>query len=91
MTGDDVLATVGGIMKPIKPMNGKYYTLVELRGLVDGNIETLTVGNKTLVIDEEGKIKGKLPNRIATGWIVLEGYHDWVAGDALLISDEHMR
>lgn len=89
--GDDILATTGGIMKPVKPMNGKYYTLVELQGYVGGLIETLSVGNKTLVIDEEGKIKGKLPNRIATGWIVQDGYHDWIAGDALLISNDHMR
>ena len=87
----DVLAKCTGTLREIKPMNGKYYTLVELQGYVGGLIETLSVGNKTLVIDEEGKIKGKLPNRIATGWIVQDGYHDWIAGDALLISDDHIR
>lgn len=79
-------------MRPIKPMNGHHYTLTELQSYVGGNIETLRIGNgKLLVIDEEGKLKGRLPNRIATGWILREGYQDFIAGTALLIDAEHIQ
>ena len=89
--GDDVLVKVTNVMVPVKPMNGEYYTLNELQSYVGGYIETVRLGEKLLLVDEEGKIKGKLPNHIATGWLVLDGYHDWVAGDAMLIDRRHMR
>lgn len=73
-------------------MNGKFYTLVELQSYVGGNIEVVRLQEgKILIVDEEGKLKGKLPNHIATGWITAAGYHDWVAGDALLTTIDKMR
>lgn len=73
-------------------MNGESYTLTEIQHYVDGYIETVSVGNgKVLIVDEEGKLKGKLPNRIATGWLQEEGIHDWVVGDAMLIDREHIK
>lgn len=89
--GDDLLVK-DGCMRPIKPMNGRHYTLTELQTYVGGYVQTLKVGNgKLLVIDEEGKLKGKLPNRIATGWILREGYQDFIVGTALLIDAEHIQ
>lgn len=88
----DVLAKCTGILQPIRPMNGEYYTLQEMQHYVGGYIETVHVCNgKVLIVDEEGKLKGKLPNRIATGWLQVEGIHDWVAGDAMLIDRKHIK
>lgn len=73
-------------------MNGESYTLQELQHYVGGHIETVNVGNgKVLIVDDEGKQKEKLPNRIATGWLRVEGIHDWVAGDAMLIDRKHIK
>lgn len=80
-----------GCMRPIKPMNGRCYTLLEMQQLVDGNIELVDLGKKYLVLDEEGKLKGKIPNRIATGWLQQEGIHDFAVGTALLIDKKHMK
>lgn len=91
MKGDDVLVS-NGVLKPIKPMNGQYYTLQELQHYVGGYIETLTFSNgKVLVFDEEGKLKGRPVNRIATAWITLDGLCDFIAGDAVLIDGEHFK
>lgn len=88
----DVLAKRTGTLQPIRPMNGESYTLTEMQHYVGGYIETVNVGNgKVLVVDEEGKLKGKLPNRIATGWLQEEGIHDGVAGDAMLIDRKHIK
>ena len=89
----DVLVTTANIMKPIAPMNGSHYTLVELQSYVGGYIETIYLNDKVLVVDEEGKLKGKLPNRIATGWLLKDDTYncDWIAGDALLIDKKHIK
>lgn len=80
-----------GCIRPIVPMNGRDYTLFELQQLVDGNIELVDLGKKYLVLDEEGKLKGKPVNLIATGWLQQEGIHDYAVGTALLIDKKHIR
>lgn len=88
----DVLAKCTGTLQPISPMNGESYTLTEMQHYVGGYIETVSLSSgKVLIVDEEGKLKGKLPNRIATGWLQEEGIHDWVVGDAMLIDREHIK
>lgn len=87
----DVLVTSTGEMKAIMPMNGRDYSLQEIQSYVGGYIETLKVGQKLLVMDEEGKLKGKLPNRIATGWVLQEGINDYVCGDVMLIERSHIK
>lgn len=87
----DVLVTSTGGMKAIMPMNGRDYSLQEMQSYVGGCIETLKVGQKILVMDEEGKLKGKLPNRIATGWVLQEGINDYVCGDVMLIERSHIK
>lgn len=74
-----------GVMRPISPMNGRTYTLQEMQQYVGGYIETVVVGKKVMVMDEEGKLKNKLPNHIATGMLIRAGHNDWVAGDVMLI------
>lgn len=88
----DVLVTSSGTMREIGPKNGKHYTLRELQHYVGGYIERVNVGNgKALIMDEEGKLKGKLPNKIATGWLLTEGINDWIAGDAILVDRKHIK
>lgn len=87
----DVLVTSTGGMKAITPMNGRHYSLQEMQSYVGGLIETLKVGQKILVMDEEGKLKGKLPNRIATGWVLQEGINDYISGDVMLIERSHIK
>lgn len=88
----DVLVKCTGTLQPIRPMNGESYTLLEMQHYVGGYIETVNMGNgKVLIVDEEGKLKGKLPNRIATGWLQVEGIHDFVAGDAMLIDRKRIK
>lgn len=86
----DVMVKDGCIV-PIVPMNGREYTLFELQQLVDGNIELVDLGKKYLVLDEEGKLKGKMPNAIATGWLQQEGIHDFAVGTALLIDKKRIK
>lgn len=88
----DVWVKNTGTMQEIKPMNGSDYSLRELQHYVGGYIEKVHLGvDKLLIIDEEGKIKNKLPNRIATGWLIAGGIHDWVAGDAVLIDEKNLK
>lgn len=88
----DILVKNTGTMQEIKPMNGSDYSLQELQHYVGGYIETVHLGaDKLLIVDEEGKVKNKLPNRIATGWLIANGIHDWVAGDAVLIDEKHLK
>lgn len=87
----DVLVTSTGGMKAITPMNGSHYSLQEMQSYVGGSIEILKVGQKILVMDEEGKLKGKLPNRIATGWVLQEGINDYICGDVMLIERSHIK
>lgn len=77
-----------GCMRPISPMNGRRYTLVELQGLVDGYIEVVDLGEKWLVFDEDGKVKGKLVNSIGTGWLRTVDAGGYLCGTVLLIGKE---
>lgn len=86
----DVLVTVTGIIKPVSPMNGDYYTMPEIQSHVGNYVQKIRIGSKILIVDEEGKSKGKMPNRIATGWLINEGINEFVAGNALLIERTHI-
>ena len=88
----DVLAKRTGTILDIMPMNGKDYSLTEMQHYVGGHIETVDVGDGwVVVLDEEGKQKYKLPNPIATNWLLDAGIYDWVAGDAMLIERAHIK
>lgn len=89
----DILVTVSGGFRDIKPMNGEYYGEIELRHYVGIERENVVVGNKekVLIFDLEGKMKGKLPNRIATSWYREIEKSDWIAGDAILVDRKHIK
>ena len=63
-------------------------TLEEAQEFVGGWVETVRLKNgDTLLIDEEGKLKGKEVNKTATVHFVASyGMTDVIAGDAMLIA-----
>ncbi len=89
----DILVTVSGCFREIKPMNGEYYGEIELRHYVGEERENVVVGNKekVLIFDLDGKVKGRLPNRIATAWYREIEKSDWIAGDAILVDRKHIK
>lgn len=73
-----------GFQEEVKPPNGTAFTLEEMQTLVGGFIEIVpTIGHGLMVIDEEGKLKGKALNHVATTHY-LYGSHDPVVGVALI-------
>lgn len=74
-----------GSATTVTPASGGAFTLEELQGFVGGYIEFVHVGDRILVVDEDGKAKGKPFNRAATerchGYIFSD---DGIVGDALL-------
>lgn len=89
----DILVTVGGCFREIKPMNGEYYGEIELRHYVGEERKSVVVGNKekVLIFDLDGKMKGRLPNRVATSWYREIDKSDWIAGDAILVERKHIK
>lgn len=79
-----------GTMRPIAPMNGTDYSLKEMQNYVGGPIETLRVGKKLMVVNEEGKLRNMIPNKVATDMIIMDGYSDYVCGPAMLIEPSHI-
>lgn len=87
----DVIAKATGCIIPATPMNGETYTAIELASKVGGEPGVVVLANnKALVYDQDGKQKGKLPNRIATGWLLMDGYDDYLVGDVMLIDRKHI-
>lgn len=79
-----------GTKRPIAPMNGSDYSLGEMQYYVGGPIETLRVGKKIMVVNEEGKIRGMKLNKVATDKIIMDGYSDYICGPAMLIEPSHI-
>jgi hypothetical protein len=75
-----------GKIEAIMPTNGNAFTANELHTLVDGYLECLALPDGRLMwLDEEGKLKGKLPNLVAT-FMALEvlQHGDVIVGDAVI-------
>jgi hypothetical protein len=84
-----ILMRVNGSLDYIYPVNGRgrAFTLSELQGIVGGLTEVVRCGSLRLVIDEEGKLKGKERNEGATLYALpYLGAGDYVVGDAVLCS-----
>ena len=67
--------TPEGVITPLLPKNKKFYTLEELQEAVEGYIEIVPIGKYpfhgrdvqwVMVLNEEGKLKSKEVNSIAT-------------------------
>lgn len=66
-----------------------HFSLEELQGYVGGYIELIRLNKVLLVVDEEGKLKGKPVNMRATA--LYRRYvktSDYIVGDALLVPAE---
>ena len=95
--------TVDGEVREVSPANGKYFTYAELQGFVRAGdndmieIVPLPSGNE-LVVNEEGKLIGLLPNQKATElWkqeYPISDYPDnndeLIVGNALLCAPEEL-
>jgi hypothetical protein len=81
-----ILLRTDGSAERIKP-SGEYWSLEEMQTLVGGYVEVVrTHTGHWLIIDEEGKLKNKQPNVIAT-MLYQWGGRDCIAGDALLVDN----
>jgi len=76
---------------PASGVDGEF-TLEELQGLVGGLIQIINLPDgRLMVMDEEGKLKGKPRNRTATKLameVLFEG--DYIAGDAVIIRSDQI-
>ena len=80
------LYRVDGTQEEVKPANGVRFTLTELQGFVGGLIEQArTIAGDLMYCDEEGKLKSKLVNRIATARYRF-GYLDPIVGDVVVLT-----
>jgi hypothetical protein len=74
-----------GTVETLQPANGVNWELKELQILVGGYIEvTRTFDGRFLIVDEEGKLKRKELNILATRQYIY-GRHDPIVGDAVII------
>ena len=74
-----------GTEETLTPANGVHWSLEELQKLVGGYIDVVrTRAGHWMVIDDEGKMKSKQPNRVATA-LYMYGDEDVIAGDAVVI------
>jgi hypothetical protein len=80
------LIHASGKIEAITPNNGTVFSGTEIHTLVDGLLECLVLPDGRLMwIDEEGKLKGRLPNLVAT-FMALEvlQHGDVIVGDAVI-------
>lgn len=83
-----------GEVETIKPKNGKDFQLEELQSIVGGYIEIINLDatNRLMVVDEEGKLKNKPYNELATTIIRSETLLlDVVVGDVLVCSNKQIK
>lgn len=67
------------------PKNGTDFSIEELQAIVGGYIEIVYDAERNLlVVDEEGKVKGKQPNLMATA--AYGNPYDQIVGDVLYCS-----
>lgn len=79
-----ILIKVDGSQEIVTPVNGKKFTLEEMQKLVDGYIQPCdTIDKRRMVVDEDGKPKGKPVNYEASK-LYQYGAYDMIVGVALV-------
>ena len=80
-----ILIKANGDVSEVYPAEKKGFSLKELQGFVGGYIEIVSVGQKYLVLNEEGKLNGLEINLKATEIFQKHyGQTDVIVGDILL-------
>lgn len=87
------LIKTDGTIKDVKPENGKFYTLKEMQDYVDGYIQVIDLGRSgCMIVDEEGKIRGKAVNVEATKKAIKHlMFGDFIVGDVLICRKGEVR
>lgn len=92
------LFRTNGVVEVVSPKNGSKFTAKELQGLVGGWLEAVGVFNNSVfaICDEEGKLKNKPANLIATMFArnlyMMEGlqFRDHFVGDVIFVSKDEI-
>ena len=82
-----------GLRMEMQRPGGSQYSRIELNGLVDGHAEVMEIPSptgKVMVYDGDARAKGKLINRIATGFVMTLGGYELMYGVVLLLDREHI-
>jgi hypothetical protein len=86
-----ILIKANGRKKNVYPDNKTDFSLKELQKYVGGSIQMVeTKDNRIIVMNEEGKIKGLMPNRRATK-IYQYGLYDYIVGDVLVVQKNQIK
>ena len=73
----------------VNPSNGSNFSLDELQSYVGGYIEIISIGNQSLILNEEGKRNDLKVNEKATTMFKNQyGNVDFVVGDVLVCPSE---
>lgn len=87
-----IIKTTGEVIE-VAPKNGTDFSLEELKTIVDGWIEIVNLRDgRLLCLDEEGKLKGKERNHVATD-IYRQAFpqcKDFIVGDVLLCNEDQI-
>jgi len=86
-----MLIKTDGTLKYVEPRNGEHFELDELRSFVEGYIELLNLGDRFMVVNEEGKLLGKPVNDFATLEAQNAGINDIIVGDVLICKMDKIR
>lgn len=87
-----IIKTNGSVVK-VEPKNGSDFKLDELKEVVNGYIEIITLNDGNyMVVNEEGKINGLEYNPIATGILCgARGFGDFVVGNVLVCKTSEIK
>jgi hypothetical protein len=87
-----LLIRADGRVELLDPANGTHFTLKEIHAAIDTDIvetaQSIEAGT-TLLFDEEGKVKHKPVNALAT-MLYTYGFQDAIVGDVVLCRMEQM-
>lgn len=87
----DVIIRPGGLVEKVYPA-GEFFTLKEMQDLVGGLIQMIRIpGNRTIVLNEEGKLLGLDFNLTATSLYkryLFEG--DYLVGNVMVIDNKYL-
>lgn len=81
--------TTKGIRREVD-LSDKDTQLRTLQKLVGGYIECLYVGDKIMVVNEEGKLRGLPVNKRATEIALKNGINDIIVGDVVLCNPDEI-